>query len=83
MCFVTTRPSCTRHLSVVKGQWTNPYRRGSETFLSLHFNFVAGRRNQRLETTGCKSVTAPKKSREESALLGLGKAPVPAFQLGR
>ncbi len=40
---------------------------------------VGGRANQRLKRTGCKSETAPKKSREESALFGLGVAPVPAF----
>jgi hypothetical protein len=39
--------------------------------------------NQCLERTGCKSVTAHEKSREESALFVLGVAPVPAFQVGR
>jgi hypothetical protein len=35
--------------------------------------------NYWLKRTGCKSGSAPKKSREESALFGLGVAPVPAF----
>jgi hypothetical protein len=39
--------------------------------------------NYTFERTGCKSETAHKKSREESALLVLGEAPVPAFQLSR
>jgi hypothetical protein len=41
------------------------------------------RPNYTFETTGCKSVTAPKKSMEEYALFALGEAPVPAFQLSR
>ena len=39
--------------------------------------------NYCLERTGCKSETAPKKSREESALFVLGVASVPAFQVSR
>jgi hypothetical protein len=39
--------------------------------------------NYTLERTGCKSVTAHQKGREESALLVLSEAPVPASQLGR
>ena len=39
--------------------------------------------NYCLEQTGCKSGSAPKKSREESALFVLGEAPVPAAQVSR
>jgi hypothetical protein len=39
--------------------------------------------NYTFERTGCKSETAHKKSREESALLVLGETSVPAFQLSR
>jgi hypothetical protein len=39
--------------------------------------------NYCLEQTGCKSGSAPKKSREESALFRLGEAPVPAAQVSR
>jgi hypothetical protein len=41
------------------------------------------RLNYTLERTGCKSITAHQKGREESALLMLGVAPVPASQLSR
>lgn len=44
-----------------------------------HVVLVGGRPNQRLKRTGCKVGSASKKSREESALFGLGVAPVPAF----
>ncbi len=50
----------------------------SETLVSY-----CGRHNLTFERTGCKNVTAPKKSMEEYALFELGVAPVPAFQLGR
>jgi hypothetical protein len=39
--------------------------------------------NYRLERTGCKSESAPKKSREESALFSLGKRLPAAAHLGR
>jgi hypothetical protein len=44
---------------------------------------LAIRLNYTFERTGWKSETAHEKSREESALLLLGVAPVPAFQLSR
>jgi hypothetical protein len=39
--------------------------------------------NYCLEQTGCKRGSAPKKSREESALFRLCEAPVPAAQVSR
>jgi hypothetical protein len=42
---------------------------------------VALKLNHTFGRTGCKSVTARKKSRGESALLVLGETPLPAFQL--
>jgi hypothetical protein len=49
-----------------------------------HNRIVSGQApNYTFERTGCKSMTAHKKSREEPALFVLGEAPVPAFQLSR